>query len=34
MLKVPATQAGIPAVRQLISEIINVNITPLFIVRR
>src|SRR5580704_10300248 len=30
MVKVPATPAGIPAIRQLISEGINVNITLLF----
>ena len=30
MIKVPATQEGIPAIRQLISEGINVNITLLF----
>jgi transaldolase / glucose-6-phosphate isomerase len=30
MIKVPATPAGIPAVRQLISEGINVNVTLLF----
>ena len=30
MIKVPATQAGIPAIRQLIGEGINVNITLLF----
>lgn len=30
MIKVPATQQGIPAIRQLISEEINVNITLLF----
>ena len=32
MIKVPATQAGIPAIRTLISEGINVNITLLFAV--
>ena len=30
MIKIPATQAGIPAVEQLISEGINVNVTLLF----
>ena len=30
MIKVPATQAGIPAVEQLISEGININITLMF----
>ena len=30
MIKVPATPAGIPAIRQLISEGINVNVTLLF----
>ena len=30
MIKVPATREGIPAVRQLISEGINVNVTLLF----
>src|ERR1700747_2838193 len=30
MVKVPATTAGIPAIRQLISEGINVNVTLLF----
>jgi transaldolase/glucose-6-phosphate isomerase len=30
MIKVPATAAGIPAIRQLISEGINVNVTLLF----
>ena len=30
MIKVPATRAGIPAIRQLISEGINVNVTLLF----
>ncbi len=30
MIKVPATDAGIPAIRQLISEGINVNITLMF----
>lgn len=30
MIKVPATREGIPAVRQLISEAINVNVTLLF----
>jgi transaldolase len=30
MIKVPATQAGIPAIRQLISEGININITLMF----
>ena len=29
-IKVPATQAGLPAIRQLISEGINVNVTLLF----
>jgi transaldolase/glucose-6-phosphate isomerase len=32
MIKVPATPAGIPAIRQLISEGINVNVTLLFAV--
>jgi transaldolase/glucose-6-phosphate isomerase len=30
MIKVPATQAGLPAIRQLLGEGINVNITLLF----
>jgi transaldolase len=30
MIKVPGTEAGIPAIRQLISEGININITLLF----
>lgn len=30
MIKVPATQAGIPAIQQLISDGVNVNITLLF----
>jgi transaldolase/glucose-6-phosphate isomerase len=30
MIKVPATKAGLPAIRQLIGEGINVNITLLF----
>ena len=30
MIKVPATEEGIPAIRQLISEGINVNVTLLF----
>jgi transaldolase/glucose-6-phosphate isomerase len=30
MIKVPATQEGLPAIRQLISEGINVNVTLLF----
>ena len=30
MIKVPATTAGIPAIRQLISEGININVTLLF----
>src|SRR4029453_10823759 len=30
MIKVPATAAGIPAIRQLISEGININVTLLF----
>jgi transaldolase/glucose-6-phosphate isomerase len=30
MIKVPGTQAGVPAIRQLISEGININITLLF----
>jgi transaldolase/glucose-6-phosphate isomerase len=30
MIKVPATAEGIPAIRQLISEAINVNVTLLF----
>jgi transaldolase/glucose-6-phosphate isomerase len=32
MIKVPGTQAGVPAIRQLISEGINVNVTLLFAV--
>ena len=32
MIKVPATTAGIPAIRQLISEGLNVNVTLLFAV--
>ncbi len=34
MIKVPGTRAGIPAIRQLIAEGINVNITLLFSVGR
>src|SRR5258708_39092630 len=30
MIKVPGTEAGVPAIRQLISEGINVNVTLLF----
>ncbi|HXJ02423.1 MAG TPA: bifunctional transaldolase/phosoglucose isomerase, partial [Micropepsaceae bacterium] len=30
MIKVPATEAGLPAIRQLLSEGININITLLF----
>ena len=30
MIKVPATEEGIPAIRQLIGEGINVNVTLLF----
>lgn len=30
MIKVPATEAGIPAIRQLISEGININVTLMF----
>ena len=30
MIKVPATAAGIPAIRQLVSDGINVNITLMF----
>ena len=30
MIKVPATPAGIPAIRALISEAVNVNVTLLF----
>ena len=30
MIKVPATQAGLPAIRQLIAEGINVNVTLIF----
>src|SRR5207302_11065897 len=30
MIKVPATPAGVPAIQQLISEGINVNVTLLF----
>ena len=32
MIKVPATQAGVPAISQLISEGININVTLLFAV--
>lgn len=34
MIKVPATKAGIPAIRALLSEGVNVNITLLFSVER
>jgi transaldolase len=34
MIKVPATRAGLPAIRQLISDGINVNATLLFSVQR
>lgn len=34
MIKVPATQAGVPAISQLISEGININVTLLFAVER
>lgn len=34
MIKIPATQEGIPAIRQLIEEGINVNVTLLFAVDR
>ncbi len=34
MIKVPATQAGLPAIRQLIAAGINVNVTLLFSVTR
>lgn len=34
MIKVPGTEAGLPAIRQLIAEGINVNITLLFGLRR
>ncbi len=34
MIKVPATRAGLPAIRQLIAEGINVNVTLLFGVAR
>ena len=34
MIKIPATRAGIPAIRRLIAEGINVNITLLFSVSR
>lgn len=34
MIKVPATRQGVPAVRQLISEGINVNVTLIFSVQR
>ena len=34
MIKVPATAEGVPAIRQLISEGVNVNITLLFGVGR
>lgn len=34
MIKVPATQAGIPAIQALLSEGININITLLFSVER
>ena len=30
MIKVPGTQAGVPAIRQLVGEGINVNVTLLF----
>ena len=32
MIKVPATQAGVPAIAQLIGEGININVTLLFAV--
>lgn len=34
MIKVPATRAGIPAIRQLISEGININVTLIFSLER
>ena len=34
LIKVPATQEGLPAIRQLISEGINVNVTLLFAISR
>ena len=34
MVKVPATPAGIPAIRQLIGRGLNINITLLFAVER
>jgi transaldolase len=34
MIKIPATRAGLPAIRQLISEGINVNVTLLFSLSR
>ena len=34
LIKVPATQEGLPAIRQLISEGINVNVTLLFALQR
>lgn len=34
MVKVPATKAGIPAIRQLISEGININVTLIFSLER
>ncbi len=34
MIKIPATQAGIPAIRHLIAEGININVTLLFSVER
>ena len=34
MIKVPATQAGIPAIRQLISDGININVTLIFSLER
>lgn len=34
MVKVPATKAGIPAIRQLISEGININVTLIFSLAR
>ena len=34
MIKVPGTQAGLPAIRQLLEEGININITLLFAQRR
>src|SRR6266478_5353351 len=32
MIKIPGTEEGLPAIRQLISEVININVTLLFAV--